>query len=97
MYAWPDPVVIGGVTLILLKLRKPIEEDSESFMELRRKVTAALGGNAMSVAGGLCSTMMFAQKAAELVRINAMGSNGTINEGVFKAVTLNTHASLQRP
>jgi len=46
-----------------------------------------LGGNAVSVAGGLCSTMMFAQKAAELVRINAMWNNGTINEGVFKAVT----------
>ena len=41
VYVWPEPVHIGGVTLMLLKLRKPISEEG-AYMELRKKVTVGL-------------------------------------------------------
>jgi len=41
VYVWPEPVTVGDVTLMLLKLRKPID-DRKDYMELRRKVKAAL-------------------------------------------------------
>ena len=41
VYVWPEPVQIGGVTFMLLKLRKPISK-AAPYMELRRKVTMGL-------------------------------------------------------
>lgn len=41
VYAWPKPIQIGEATLMLLKLRTPIDKDA-AYMELRRKVMIGL-------------------------------------------------------
>jgi len=51
VYVWPEPVHKGGVTLMLLKLRKSISEEV-AYTELRRKVT--MGMTIMSSVSCLC-------------------------------------------
>jgi len=42
VYVWPQPVQLGSISLMLLKMRKPANAEDETYMDLRRKVRAGL-------------------------------------------------------
>jgi len=42
VYVWPEPVHVGEVTYLLIKMRRPVDDSQENYMELRRKVRMVL-------------------------------------------------------
>ena len=42
VFVWPEPIQIGEVVFLLIKMRRPIDSSQERYMELRRKVVRVL-------------------------------------------------------
>ena len=42
VYVWPEPVQLGSIILMLLKMRTPVDAEDETYTDLRRKVRVGL-------------------------------------------------------
>jgi len=42
VYVWPEPVLVGEVTFLLIKMRRAVDASQKNYMELRKKVRMVL-------------------------------------------------------